>query len=116
MATLASRLDEILIFPRTEESLDSLIAGDEESQSLQLSLDDGADIEQEIDRSRSSQQVQRFAESLPSREQIILRRIYHQDLSQTRVANELGVSQPMVAKILNRVHVKAREALSEFNS
>ena len=71
MATLASRLEEILIFPRTEESLDSLIAGDEESQSLQLSLDDGADIEQEIDRFRLSQQVQRLEEKLPSREQII---------------------------------------------
>ena len=61
-----------------------------------------------LDRSLDRLDLQRLMPGLDSREQMVLRRIYFDDLTQREVAEELGVSQMQVSRLLARSLAKLR--------
>ena len=115
MASSFSIYESICLMPWHEESLDVLCANDNDAYGFQPASDDHNKIERRVELSLISRKVGRFMDGLSDREKLVAKRIYWEDLNQTNVARELGVSRPMVAKILKRVHRKAREALHDLN-
>lgn len=107
--------ESVCLMPLYEESLDVLCTGDEGSYGFQPASKDYENIEKKIELNLISKKIYSFLSSLSDREQLVARRIYWEDFNQTSLAKELGVSRPMVAKILNRVHRKAKEALYDLN-
>lgn len=107
--------ESVCLMPLREVSLDALCSPDDENLAFQPASDDHVTIENSVDLKLVAKQVSKFMAGLSDREQFVARSIYWEDANQTRVASALGVSRPMVAKILSRVHRKAKEALCELN-
>ena len=86
--------------PIEKVSLDELCAAREDGKHFQPIYEDEAAIENAVAESQLRSRVKQFIAGLSKREQFVAKRIYWDESNQTRTAEELGVSRPMVAKIL----------------
>ena len=60
--------------------------------------------------------IERALESLPDREQMILRLRFFEDLTQTEIADQVGVSQMHVSRLLARSLADLRRQLQALES
>jgi RNA polymerase sigma-B factor len=60
--------------------------------------------------------LERLLEGLPERERTIVRLRYFDDMTQTEIANEVGISQMHVSRLLARTLVQLRERLQTLDA
>jgi RNA polymerase sigma-B factor len=103
-----------------EAILDAMEAGDNywpASLDVPTSEDDSGTevpvIDEGFDRSLDRQHLRRLLPRLDRREQVILKRLYFDGWTQRRVAEEIGVSQMQVSRLLVRTISKLRHWLDE---
>jgi RNA polymerase sigma-B factor len=70
-------------------------------------------LDEGFDRSLDRQQLGKLLPRLDHREQVILRRLYFDGWTQRRVADEIGVSQMQVSRLLVRTIEKLRRGLED---
>jgi RNA polymerase sigma-B factor len=84
------------------------VGGSEDDPVTEVPVIDGS-----FDRSLERQQLERVLPRLDHREQVILRRLYFDGWTQRRVADEIGVSQMQVSRLLGRTLDRLRGWLDE---
>jgi RNA polymerase sigma-B factor len=64
------------------------------------------------DRIDTTDTLRWATDQLPARDQLLLRLRYYQELSQSDIGGQLGVSQMQVSRLLTRIQARLRETLT----
>lgn len=89
-------------------SLNEVIRGSENIELFETLADERNDIDQMIIEHTLNNAIN----TLNKREQIIIKDLYYEDKTQTRIAEELNLSQPSISKIEKKVMKKLRGVLN----
>ena len=107
--------DSICTLPLNQVSLDMICNSKEFVGCEQLQSNTASITENHIERRQLRSLFKKFLdEVLTEREQLIVKRLFFQGASQPEVAKEIGISQPMVSKILSGVKAKGQIYLHDL--
>jgi RNA polymerase sigma-B factor len=79
------------------------------TQTLAETLPDTDDVYEGVD---TTDTLRWAVDQLPDRDRLIVRLRYNQELSQSDIGGQLGVSQMQVSRLLTRIHRRLRESLT----
>tara|TARA_B100000575_G_C22745539_1_gene445349 strand:- start:40 stop:402 length:363 start_codon:yes stop_codon:yes gene_type:complete len=105
----------ICTLPIRQVSLEAITDNSEFSEMQEFYSDTVSTADDNIERRQREKRVKKFLDNeCTEREKYVIERLYYQDASQTTIAAELGLSQPMVSKTLNIIKDKGRSCLSDL--
>lgn len=93
-------------------SLDELAArGDPDADPIDIP-DDSPRADEQLAQAQGLAAVNGFVDSLPPRDQEIVKRLFWQDQTQTEIAATFGVSKMAISKAMARIGKRGRRALA----
>lgn len=93
-------------------SLDVLMAPDHAAGGSSFDIrDDSPGAEERLEQAQALAAVHDFIDSLPPRDQEIVKRFFWQDETQTQIAASYGVSKMAICKAMARICARGRQAL-----
>lgn len=94
-------------------SLDALTAGHGAAGDSSFDIrDDSPGAEERLEQAQGLAAVHDFVDSLPPRDQEIVKRLFWQDETQTQIAASYGVSKMAISKAMARICARGRQALA----
>ena len=117
MPSISSHENSFCTFPIRRVSLDAPgVVASIDTAKLTTNIQN-SEVEQEVDRNRLRSHTEIFLkDSCSDRERWVVNRVIFEGLSQYQVATELGVSRPMITKIMRRVLARGRAHFAAFSN